>query len=71
VLYIMINVQTFEHIMNEIDPVSTQTQPKQRTAFRGVLKSVLAAIGAKSPDTIVILKYRTNSMSGVVLYSYI
>jgi len=55
-LCMMIKVQTFEHMMNEMDPVRTHTHPKQRTALIGVLNKEFAAIGAKSPDTMSMLK---------------
>ena len=55
-LCMMIKVQTFEHMMNEMDPVRTHTHPKQRTALIGVLNKVFAAIGANSPETISMLK---------------
>lgn len=45
--YITINVQTFEHTINEMDPVSMQTQLTQRTALIGVANSTLAATGEK------------------------
>ena len=55
-LCMMIKVLTFEHMINEMDPVKTHTHPKQSTALIGVLNKAFDAIGAKSPDTMSMLK---------------
>ena len=68
---IAMNVHTFEHIMNDIDPVKMHTQLKQSTALIGVLNIILTAKGINSPDTISMLKKRYSSTRGDASYSAI
>ena len=48
--------QTFEHMMKEIDPESMHTQLRHRTAFIGIAKTILAAIGMHTLAAINMLK---------------
>ena len=48
-LYIAINVHTFVHTMNEIDPVSMQRHPRHRIGLILAHRIKLAAIGEKRP----------------------
>ena len=48
-LYIAMNVHTFVHTMNEIDPVSMQRHPRHRIGLILAHRIKLAAIGEKRP----------------------
>ena len=56
VLCIATKVQTFVHTMNEMDPVSIQTQLKQRTGFIDDLMTKFAPMGEHKLYTMCMLK---------------
>ena len=63
-LCITMKTQTFEHMMNEIEPERMQTQLRQSTALIGIEKMSLAAMGMHKLAAISMLQYKASSKSG-------